>query len=240
MSPGTPTTNVSAVTCSNACRSACRSVAIDPRSIASLRSRNVLTGKLLREAAAVMLEISGDRRLVESRHQPAEADVELAAAAIGEHADLPRPPHAGRDVAVAQPIAHQLALHVPRRRAPAVGPQARRDRDQLRAAFGITHRERGADHAAEARADEGDRRRRSRSPRATRPSDRRGRAPKSPEPAPRRRRSPPRRAVAGPARAQDGVARRVDQIGREERRPPGLARFAGRRTVVAERETATR
>ncbi len=194
-----------------------------------------LDRKTLGEAAAVMLEVSGHRRLVESRHQPAEADVELAAAAIGEHADLPRPPHAGRDVAVAQAIAHQLALQVPRRRAPAVGPQARRDRDQLRAAFGITHREGRPDHPAEACADEGDRRRRSRSPRATPPSDRRVRAPKSPELAPRRRRSRARSSRCRASTGQSTVWRDgVDQIGREERRPPGLPHFAGRRIVVAQ------
>ena len=126
MSPGTPTTIVSAVTRSSASRSACRSVAIDPRSIDFAQEQERLDRKALGEAAAVMLEIAGHRRLVEAGHQPAEADVELAAAAVGEHADLPRPPHAGGDVAVAQAVAHQLALHVPRRRAPAVGPQARR------------------------------------------------------------------------------------------------------------------
>ena len=44
MSPGTPTTTVSALTFSNASRTACAS-AIEPRSIASLNIRNVFTGK---------------------------------------------------------------------------------------------------------------------------------------------------------------------------------------------------
>jgi hypothetical protein len=44
MSPGTPTTIVSAVTCSSAARTAAASSPMDPRSMASLSIRNVFTG----------------------------------------------------------------------------------------------------------------------------------------------------------------------------------------------------
>ncbi len=95
-----------------------------------------LDREALREAAAVMIEILGHRRPIETRHQLAEPRVELVAAAIGQHPELARAAHAGGDIAVARSVAHQLALQVTRRRAPAVGAQPRRDADQLRAAFG--------------------------------------------------------------------------------------------------------
>ena len=88
----------------------------------------------LGEAAAVVIEIRGDRRPLEPRRQLAEPRVELVAAAVGQHAELAGADHAGGDVAVAQAVAHQLALQVARRGAPAVGPQAGGDGDQPRAA----------------------------------------------------------------------------------------------------------
>ncbi len=115
-----------------------------------------LDRKALGESPAMMIEIFGHRRTIESRQQLSESRVQLVAAAIGEHAQLARPHHAGGDVAVAQAITHQLALQMARGRAPAVGAQPGRDGDQLRAAIGMTGREHHADHAAEARADPGD------------------------------------------------------------------------------------
>ena len=112
----------------------------------------------LGEAPAVVLEVLGDRRPFEAGLERAEAGVELVAAAVGEHAELAGPAHAGGDVAVADGVADQLALQVPGGRAPAVGPQPGRDGDQPAAALGVAHRERHADHAAEAGPDEGHRR----------------------------------------------------------------------------------
>ena len=96
------------------------------RSIASLSSRNVRTGNRCREPLAVMIEVRGDRRLRELGREHAEPRVELVAAAIRQHAELACARHAGRDIAGAQAVAHELALEVTRRRAPAVGAQARR------------------------------------------------------------------------------------------------------------------
>ena len=72
-----------------------------------------------------MIEVLGDRRPLEPGRELAEAGVELVAAAVGEHAELAGADHAGGDVAVAQAVAHQLALQMARRGAPAVGAQAR-------------------------------------------------------------------------------------------------------------------
>ena len=110
------------------------------------------------EAPAVVVEIFGDRRAIASGRELAEAGVELVAPAIGEHAQLPRPAHAGNDVAVAQAVAHEFALQVAGRRAPTVGPQAAGDGDQLRAALRLPCRECHAHHRAQAGTDPGDRR----------------------------------------------------------------------------------
>src|SRR5580704_8099722 len=104
-----------------------------------------------------MLEVLGDRRMHELRTEHAEPRVELVAAAVGQHAELARARHAGRDVAGALAVAHELALQVARRSAPAIRPHARRDRHEPRDAFGMPRRERDADQAAQARADVGHR-----------------------------------------------------------------------------------
>ena len=92
------------------------------------------------ELLAVMIEIRGHRRLRELRCEHAKARVELVAPAVREHAELARADHAGRDVAGAQTVADELALEVARRGAPAIGPEARRDGDEPRAAHGVARR----------------------------------------------------------------------------------------------------
>ena len=89
----------------------------------------------------------------------------------------------------------------------------------LRAALGMTRRERHADHAAEAGADPGHRRRAAAAVEPRRhqigqAGDRDGFV--------RMRivEALPRRAVAGPARAEHGVLGGIDQVGRAQRRPP--------------------
>ena len=94
------------------------------RSIASLSNRNVRTGNALGEPLAVVIEVRGDRRMLEARREHAEPRVELVAAAIRQHAELARAHHAGGDIAGALAVAHELALEVARRGAPAVGAQA--------------------------------------------------------------------------------------------------------------------
>ncbi len=79
--------------------------------------------KTLGEAATVMLEVIGHRRPVQAWLELAESGIELDAAAIGEHAELARPAHAGGDVAVADPVADQFPLQMTRGRAPPVGPE---------------------------------------------------------------------------------------------------------------------
>ena len=122
-------------------------------------------------------------------------------------------------VAVPQPSGRSPAEMVTRRAAP------------LR----MADRERDADHAAEAGADEGHRRG---AAAAVEPGGhqvgeaehRDGR---------RRRRvveAAPRRAVARPARAQHRHARRVDEVGGEQRRPPRLAAALRFAAAVAERK----
>src|SRR4029079_2333791 len=101
-------------------------------------------GKPRREPLAVMIEIRGNRWLCELGREHAETRVELVAAAVREHAELPRARHAGRAIARAQSVAHELALEVARGGAPAVGAQARGDRDEARDAIGMAHRERDA------------------------------------------------------------------------------------------------
>jgi hypothetical protein len=64
----------------------------------------------LREPAAVMIEILGHRRPLEMRQQLAESRVQLIAAAIRQHPELPSPHHAGGHVAVAKAVANELAL----------------------------------------------------------------------------------------------------------------------------------
>src|SRR4029079_4643360 len=113
--------------------------------------------ELRREPLAVVIEVRGDRRLRAPRGEAAPPRVERVAAALCEHAALARAGHAGRDVAGAQAVAHELALEVARRGAPAVGPEARGDRDQPRAALRGPRCARDANKAAEARADEGHR-----------------------------------------------------------------------------------
>ena len=133
-------------------------------------------------------------------------------------------------------VAHQLALQVPRRRAPAVGPQAGRDGDQPAAAFGMPHREGDADHAAEAGADEGHRRRAAAAVEPRRHQIGEARAPRSPAAAPVVVESAPGRSVAGPARTEHGHARRVDEVGAEERRPPRVGAALRLALAVAERK----
>ena len=84
-------------------------------------------GKLLGEAAAMMIEILGYRRTLEPGHQSSEADVQLHPAAIGEHAQLPGAAHAGGHIAIAPAVTDQLALQMAGRGAPSVWSQARRD-----------------------------------------------------------------------------------------------------------------
>ena len=156
----------------------------------------------LGEAPSVVLEVLGDRRPFQAGLEHAEAGVELVAATIGEHAELTGPAHAGGDVAVADRVADQLALQVPRRRAPAVGPQARGDGNQPVAAFAD-----GAPRTPRRPSRRGSPRRRSpawysRSRRATPPPGRPGRAPRSPAGArPRRSRARSSRCRASTDRA---------------------------------------
>src|SRR5688500_19932991 len=89
-----------------------------------------------------MIEVLGDRWLGETGPEHAEPRVELVAAAIRQHAELTRARHAGRDIAGALAVAHELALQMTRRRAPTIGTQSRRDRDEPRDAIGMAHRER--------------------------------------------------------------------------------------------------
>jgi hypothetical protein len=63
-----------------------------------------LDRKALRESAPVMIEVFGDRRALEMRQQLPEPGVQLVAAAIRQHAELARPHHARRHVAVAKPV----------------------------------------------------------------------------------------------------------------------------------------
>ncbi len=112
-----------------------------------------LDRKAFGKAPPVVIEILGDRRPIEMRQQLAKPRVELVAAAIRQHPELARAHHAGGDIAIAKPVAHQLALQVPRRRAPAIRAQSRGNGDQLGAAIRMPCREQHADHAAEAGAD---------------------------------------------------------------------------------------
>ncbi len=109
------------------------------------------------EALAVIIEIFRDRRTLQSRHELAEAGVELVASAISQHAHLTRPAHTGGHVAAAQPVAHQLALQVPCGGAPAVRSKAGGNHNQLVALRGVTHGEGNADHAAKTGTDKRDR-----------------------------------------------------------------------------------
>ena len=77
-----------------------------------------------------MLEVAGDRRLLEAGREHAEAGIELVTPAIRQHAQLARADHPGRDIPRAHAIAHELALQVTRGGAPAVGPEPGGDRDQ--------------------------------------------------------------------------------------------------------------
>jgi hypothetical protein len=60
---------------------------------------------VLGESTAVKIQILRDRRTLEFRQEFSEADIELVAAAVGEHPQLPCATHAGRDIAVAQTVA---------------------------------------------------------------------------------------------------------------------------------------
>ena len=96
---------------------------VPSRSIASLSKQERPHREPLGEPLAVMIEVRGDRRVLELGREHAEPRVELVAAAVRQHAELARARHAGRDVAGALAVAHELALQVARRGAPAVGPQ---------------------------------------------------------------------------------------------------------------------
>ena len=116
---------VSAVTCSRAERNS--TVDVGDRSAIDgfAQDQERAHRKLFGESPAVMIEILGDGRPLEAGHQAAEPGVQLDAAAIREHAQLTGAAHAGGDVAVAPAVAHQLALQMAGRGAPAVGSQAR-------------------------------------------------------------------------------------------------------------------
>jgi hypothetical protein len=72
------------------------------------------------EPLAMMIEVASDLRALVAGRQPAEPRVELVAAAVGEHAELTSTRHPGVDVAVADAVAHELALQMPGRGAPAI------------------------------------------------------------------------------------------------------------------------
>ncbi len=202
------------------------STAIDRLAEQQERANRELRG----EPLAVMIEVGGDGWMRELRHEHAEPRVELVASAIGEHPELPRARHAGRDVAGAQTIAYELALEMAGGGPPAVGTQTGGDRDQSGAPLGMARRERDADEPAEAGTDE---RRRNLAADALEPrGDQVGEA----ERGQLRNRtfvqSLPGRSVAGPARRQHGHRVRIDQVGCAQRRPPRVG--LGRR--VAERK----
>ena len=240
MSPGTPTTIVSAVTLLERCAQRRRRRRQSIRAIDRLaQQQKRLDRETLGEAPAVMVEIFGDRRPIEPGRQLAEARVELVAAAIGEHAELTRAAHAGGDVAVAQAVAHQLALQMARRRAPAIGPQAGRDRDQL-----ARSARDGARQTPRPPCRRGWRRRTSpascsRSLRATPPADRRARATEIAGIGGRRRtRATSIRCRASTGRAPCGARDRSDRARRAPATTPRgrSSGGAGRRRT----ETATR
>ena len=106
---------------------------------------------------------------------------------------------------------------------------------ELVAAVGMPHRERHADHAAEAGADEGDRRACSRSRRATPPPGRPGRAPRSPAGArPRRSRARSSRCRASTGRAPCSAPGRSGRARRATATTPRVPPC--RRPAVAERK----
>ncbi len=213
MSPGTPTTIVSAVTRSSSARAA-RRVGADGAAVDRLAEQQErLHREALGEAPAVMLEILGHRRPIEPGLELAEARVELVAAAVGEHARAGgrgscrwRRRRCGCRRAPAR--AAGGASPCPSRRAAGPAEMA----IEPAAAFGMAHGEGDADHAAQAGADEGDRRR------AAAAVEPRRHQVGEPEHRDRRRRpglveAAPGRSVARPARTEHRHAGRVDEVG---------------------------
>jgi len=192
-----------------------------------------LDRKALRESSSVMIEILGHRRTLEVGQELAEPGVQLVAAAIGQHAELPRAHHAGRDVAVAKAVAHELALQMPRGRAPTVRPQAGGNGHELRATLRMPRREHHADHAAKTGADPRDR---NRAAAAVEPGgDQIGEARHGNELVRTGIvETAPDRSVARPRGAEHGVLRRIDQIGCAQRGPPRGTRVIAGRFAVTE------
>ena len=158
MSPGTPTTRTSAVTCSSGGADRGRVVAERAAVDGLAEQQEGLDRESRGEAPAVVIEVLGDRRPLEPGHQLAEPGVELVAAAVGQHAELAGADHArsrrrpgARPSRTSSRWTWRVAVPQPSGRSPAeivIRPGAAR-----RVAGG----EREADHAAEAGADERDR-----------------------------------------------------------------------------------
>ena len=175
----------------------------------------------------MMIEVRGDRRL--RRARASSTPNRVSSSSRPRYVSMPSwraRDHAGRDVAGALAVAHELALEVARGGAPAVGAQPGGDRDEL------ARRDRGgAPRARCRRARRGSRRRTSPASVQPMPSSHAAIRSASPsadsggqrpvvEPA-------PRRAVAGPARREHG-RRASDRSARaRQRRPPRLARARG-------------
>ena len=202
MSPGTPTTMVSAVTRSSSGAPGARIGADRPAIDRLAEHQERLHREALGEAPAVVLEVLGDRRPFQAGLELAEAGVELVAAAIGEHAELAGAAHAGGDVAVAD------GRRGPARAAGAASPcPSRRAAGPPRwQSAGRSARD-GAPRTPRRPSRRGSPRRRSpascsRSRRATPPPGRPGRAPRSPAGArPRRSRARSIRCRASTDRA---------------------------------------